>query len=233
MLRWFTRGGGWLVLLLLAIGAIGLWVWISEGARGRDFARNGVETPAKVVELERSVRIGGSKTPTTDYRVTVTYTSGRIPDIRFHRATETVSRTFFGTLREGDEITIKTLPNRPEEIEIEPGGVSENAFYAGIVGGIFLALGLLAALFFHRTQAAARALRRHGSRAEARILALTPVGNRTTLTVAFTDGTGQERQAEIPRVPTKLVMGARPGDPIAITYAPEQPTRALLTATVA
>ncbi|SIN97399.1 DUF3592 domain-containing protein [Vannielia litorea] len=232
MLRWLTRGGGWLVLLCLSIGAIGLWVWISEGARGREFARSGIETSAKVVDRDRRVRIGGSKTPTTDYTVTVTYTSGRAPDIAFHRATETVSRDFYGSVREGDEITVKTLPGQPEEVEIEPGGVSDNAFWAGIVGSVFIACGLLALLFFHKTQSAARALRRHGNRTEARIVALTPVGNRTALTVAFTDSLGREQHAEIPPSPTKLVMGAKPGDPIAITYAPERPSHALLAATL-
>ncbi len=229
MLKWFTRGGGWLVLLCLAIGAIGLWVWVSEGARGREFARSGIETTARVVERDRRVRIGGSKTPTTDYSVTVTYTSGTAPDLEFHRFTETVSSDFHAAVREGDEITIKTLPGRPEEAEIEPGGVSDNAFWAGIVGGAFVALGLLALLFFHKSQSASRALRRHGNRTEARIVSLTPVGNRTALTVTYTDSLGRPQQAEVPPSPTKFVMGAKPGDPIGITYAPERPAHALLT----
>ncbi|QDC09324.1 hypothetical protein FHY55_08740 [Oceanicola sp. D3] len=232
MLKWLIRGGGWLVLLCFALGAIGLWVWISEGARGREFARSGIETSARVVERDRRVRIGGSKTPTTDYRVTVTYTSGTAPDLQFHRATETVSSEFYFSVSEGDTITVKTLPDRPDEVEIEPGGVSDNAFWAGIAGAVFTAAGLLAALLFAKTGSAARALRRHGTRTNARILALRPVGNRTALTVAFTDATGQERQAEIPPSPTKLVMGAKPGDNIAITYAPERPGHALLTATI-
>ncbi|MGR3794313.1 hypothetical protein [Vannielia sp. SX4] len=232
MFRWFTRGGGWLVLLLLAVGAIGLWVWVSEGARGREFARNGVETSAKIVERDRRVRIGGSKTPTTDYLITVTYTSGTAPDLAFHRATETVSSDFYSSVREGDTITVKTLPGAPEEVEIEPGGVSDNAFYAGLVGAGFIAFALVAAWFFHSTQVAARTLRRHGNRTEACIQELRPVGNRTALTVTFTDSLGRTQQAEIPPSPTKLVMGAKPGDRVAITYAPENPVQALLSATL-
>ncbi|MFY0633195.1 MAG: DUF3592 domain-containing protein [Vannielia sp.] len=231
MFRWF-KGGGWLVLLCLAIGAIGLWVWISEGARGREFARSGIETTARVVERDRRVRIGGSKTPTTDYLVTVTYTTGTAPDLTFHRATETVSSDFHASVREGDRITVKTLPGRPDEVEIEPGGVSDNAFWAGIVGAVFVAIGLLAALLFHRIGTAARSLRRHGNRTQAEIVELRAVGNRTALTVRYTTSTGQPQQAEVPPSPTRLVMGARPGDPIAITYAPDRPGHALLTATL-
>lgn len=212
----FLRRGGALALIVFFIGAVAIWVWWSEGARGRLMAAEGIEVKATVTDLdERRTRRSSSGTANVDYYVSVSYVVGTTP----HTARETVSGSFFRGLNRRDEITIRYLSDAPDKPEIEPGGVSSNALAAGIVGfcALLIASGILWLVIRHLGRM--KHLVRNGTRLTGTITDMTRRNNALVFDIAYEDPSTGPQTFTLPTPGPRLIGDVGPGSAVALLIA--------------
>jgi len=217
MIRAFLKRGGAIAIVFLAMACVAIWVWWSEGAVGRDFAKAEALT-GTVSRLHTERRLSQNSTYSTTYFVTVISPRGVLR--------EDVSGRFYNTLSEGQQIEIRHLPGPPERFEVEPGGTSSNALAALILGALLGLAGGALAWFVWRDISQARHLQGDGLPAEAEIVAQVNSAMAQKLRIRFVTATGAEQTVMLP-VPHLKDFGAQePGARHMLRYEAENPENA-------
>ncbi len=228
MFKLFMKRGGWSVIFPFLLALVGLMGYLGASDDAARFDAEGVETTATVSNLRKSTRMGGSGTRSTDYYVRVSYSTGSAMDgtLKIHFAEEKVSSSFYGSLSKGDKIPVRYLASEPGEAEIEPGGTSENAMWAGIMGLIFAVLGVLLLVFILRVTRQAWRAREQGLAVEGTVDDIAKKGDFYVVSFSYTGSDGTRHEARMPPKRAKKVAGLEVGSRITVFYHPDDPKRA-------
>lgn len=218
-------------ILLLIGGLAGFAAWGITG-EARALKRDGIDRPATVRTLDRKRTYNaGNKTFSTTYTVSVTFTLGSATsgELTFHRGQATVSKSFYDELERGEEITIRVLPDTPDTLEIEPGGLQSNATAAMIISAVCLLLFVGAEWLILRFRAQRRALRTRGVTVPAKVT-LTHNWNGPMARVDYSAPDGQPLTAQMPRPGPKILPDLEDGGSYPLVIDPKGKHRPLFEA---
>ena len=161
------RQRAWLLglglLFTVAFGAVSLIL----SAEARDFAERGVEASAIVLDLDTRTRRDSDGNRTTTYYVRYSF---ELSDGEVQRNRDTVSRSYYREVSQGDRVSVLYLPDDPSTAELERGRTRQASIMFGLAA--LVAAGGTGAggwWFWQRSAAMIRAARR-GERRTAKVV---------------------------------------------------------------
>ena len=224
MLRLFLRFHGWVAVIPLVIGLGIVFVSVQVSGEAARLEAEGVDAKATVIGTDtRRRRSSSGSGYDTVYSVRYHFPIG---GGALHYGRSDVARSFYDRAEPGLQIPVRFVPAEPDIHEIEAGAVSENAFYAGLVGGFFVLLGLILLVLSIRRASHAVAVRDRGERAEATVSDVVQVKSRTHIRFRFTDHNGVPHEARSLSGSHGRFADMARGDTIAARYDPDAPDRA-------
>ncbi len=207
--------------LVFAVAFGGIGVYSLQQARLLD--RYGIEGTATIDDKYTRTRRDSEGRTTTDYYLEYTFRpEGGMP----MSAHDTVQRSFYNRVSEGDAIPIRYVPHRPDVHEVEPGS---NKLIGWIFGGIgfvasVVALGL-AGWMWTRKRSVLRAAR-HGEVRQARVTGLRRTNvqknNQQMYVLQWTDAAGQTGES---RMQTQEHLSGHPEGSVIVVYVDPQTGR--------
>ncbi len=224
MLRMFLRLSGWIAVIPLVIGLGVVFVSVQASGDAARLEAEGVEAKATVINTEtRRRRSSTGSGYDTVYSVRYHFPIG---GGTLHYGRRDVERSFYDRAEPGMQIPVRFVPAEPDIHEIEAGAVSENAFYAGLVGGFFALLGVILLFLFTRRASRAVAVRDRGERVVATVSDVVQVKSRSHIRFRFTDRSGVSHEARSLSGSHARFADITSGDTIAARYDPDAPDRA-------
>lgn len=223
MFKMFMRFNGWIALIpvVLGVGFLVISTTVSGSAGRLDDA--GVEVTGTIIDKQELERRGSNNTISTDYIVRYHFPIG---DGTLHYDRRAVSSGFFDEVEVGMQVPVRFLPDDPDTNEIEPGAMSENAFYFMLLGALITLAGgaYLFVLLRHSRRAAW--IRDNGARTEAVVEKVVKAGAGSSLTFRFTDGNGAEHSKQSQPGRVWRIEGVAADDRIPVRYDPNAPKHA-------
>jgi hypothetical protein len=223
MFRLFMRLSGWSAAVSLALGAAIVFVGSQISENADRLAAEGVDATATIIGKREIERHNANDTRTTDHLLRYHYPVG---NGTLHYEERDVSGGFFDSMEVGQQIPVRFLPADPEMHEIEPGSVGDNAFYATLIGALFLLLGVLLAWLIGRKAQRMVRIRDHGARADATVEEVVAVSGSRYLKFRFADGQGIDRAGQSLLRRRRKIGDIEAGDQIPVRYDPQVPKRA-------
>ena len=223
MFKMFMRFNGWIALIpvVIGIGFLAISTTVSDSADRLD--DEGVEVTGTIIDKQELERRGTNNTISTDYYVRFHFPLG---DGTLHYGRRSVSSGFFDDVEVGMRVPIRFLPDDPDTNEVEPGAMSENAFYFMLLAGLITLAGgayLFALLRF--TRRAVR-IRDNGARTEAVVETVLKAGAGSSVTFRYTDGNGAEHSKKSQPGRFRRIEDIQTGDRIRVRYDPDAPKHA-------
>jgi len=211
-------------LLALAIAGLALWAWQGITVDARAYAASGVPVEARVLDKRQTSRLRQGKGYLADtWQATVRYNA---LDGSARTWTAPVSGAFFERLDPGATITVLQIPDRPDQVEIEPGWTEGNGVAAMATGLGFAGLGLLGLFAAFRVGAAGRAIATRGVLTRGRVTEHVRLGERVVVRYGYGDLGAVHRGATPPLTPDEA-RALPPGTEIDLLVDPRRPSRSM------